>query len=256
MIALAAWRFASEAQAQDAEIQQACVSAYERAGEQRKIFKDPLRSKAEAEKCAKTCPEALAIECRGWIKEEDAKLARVEITISLPGAKVEVDGQVRAERMIELNPGEHDLLVSAAGRVPHAAKLQLAAGAREKLVIDLKPIPRAETIQNETASSDTVIGGVVTLSFGLAALSAAGVLATLGHVQASDLRSSCAPSCGPEGVATIEREWIAGGVCAGVGLGAAVTGLVLILLPEAPVPVRPAAFSAPGATGVAFETWF
>jgi hypothetical protein len=210
VVALAAAR---QARADETAVTQACIVAYERADEQRKIHRDPLRARELAAQCTRECPATLASECSVWEREEAGKIARLTIDARGEGIVVRVDGEVRPSGLMELRPGEHELSISTPDGARHVERLTLREG---------EVASRTVSLTDPGVPSTTVValalGGA-----GAASLIGAGVLSILGHVRASDLRESCAPACEDEDVASIERRWMIGGILAGVGgaLGAA-----------------------------------
>jgi hypothetical protein len=229
-------RFAA---AQPSEVSQACITAYERAGERRQIFRDWVGAKAESAKCATECPAELADTCKQWLAEDSSKIALLEVEardVTRDKITLRIDGDVRAESSLELNPGDHELRWSAEGFIPRTMKLTLAEGERERLVLTLTPAPallppQAPPKRPPQAAPAPPIAGWTVLSLGLASLTAGGALTIAGHVRAGALEESCAPFCSDEEVAVVEREWVAAGICAAAGLAASTAGLVLVLLP-------------------------
>ena len=216
--------------ASDAEVTQACILAYEKAGEQRKVYQDALRARDESAKCVASCPPTLASECQAWLDEDTAKIATLEIVTALPRAQlvIRVDGVVHTESEIELNAGVHELAVAAQGQPQWAESLTVSEGQRVRRTVS--------TVEAE-ASSGLTIAGFVIGGFGVASLGAAGVLTIVGHLQASDLRETCAPDCRNKDVDDIESEWLVAGILAGVGgaaLAAASVTLGFALGEEAP----------------------
>ncbi len=207
--------------AADAEVTQACILAYERAGEQRKVYKDIVRARDESAKCIASCPAALAKECEAWLAEDAGKIATLEIETALPREQVvvRVDGVARADPSIELNAGSHELSVAVEGQPQWAESLTLAEGQRvRRTVSTVAPEP-----SQELKIASIVLGGVAVASLG-----SAGVLTVLGHLHASDLRETCAPECRNKDVAAIENEWVAAGIFAGLGVAAAAATAVTL----------------------------
>jgi hypothetical protein len=194
-------------------VTQSCIVAYERADEQRKIHRDPVRARELAAQCARECPPALATECTVWEREEAAKIAKLRIDARGEGVVVRVDGDVRSSGVVELRPGEHELSISAPDLERHVERLTLREG---------ESVSRSITLAEPGVPATTIValalGGA-----GAASFVAAGVLSILGHVRASDLRETCAPTCSQEDVDAVAGRWTVGGVLAGVGgaLGAA-----------------------------------
>jgi hypothetical protein len=195
-------------------VTQACIVAYERADEQRKIHRDPVRARDLAAQCARECPASLASECAVWERDEAGMIAKITIDVRGEGVVVRIDGEVEPSGLVELAPGDHELAISAPDLERRVERLTLRPG--EELT---RTIALTETTWPSTADIVALaLGGA-----GAATLVAAGVLSILGHVRASDLRASCAPTCAREDVDAIEQRWTIGGVLAGVGgaLGAA-----------------------------------
>jgi hypothetical protein len=210
------------------EVTQTCIRSFEQAGEQRKIFQDYVRARAEALRCSETCPAQLAFECKTWLAQDAEKVAQLELESSLPFASlsVKLDGVVLTTPLSEVNPGAHRIEALADGHQPLLVELMLAEGqhAKQRLVF----VPVTPQASPEEASRGPSVPGIIIGSLGLSSLAAAGILAGLGHLEASRLREECAPNCLASDVSLIEREWIASGVLAGVGLAGMIAGGVLV----------------------------
>jgi hypothetical protein len=217
---------AREAPAQ--EVTQTCIRSFEQAGEQRKIFQDYVRARAEALRCSETCPAQLAFECRTWMAQDATKVAHLELSSTLPFASltVKLDGVVLTTPLSEVNPGIHRVEAVADGYEPLQIELMLAEGQRAKQ--QLAFVAATPKVVPEKEARELSVPGIIIGSIGLSSLAAAGILAGLGHLEASRLREECAPNCLASDVSLIEREWIASGVLAGVGLAGMIAGGVLV----------------------------
>jgi hypothetical protein len=214
LIVVAALAAPDLALADETAVTQACIVAYERADEQRKIHRDPVRARDLAAQCARECPAALASECAVWERDEAGKIAKLTIDARGEGIVFRIDGEVRHSGLVELAPGEHELSISAPDLERRVERLTLREG---------EALTRTVTLAEQPWPSPVEVVALALGGAGAATLVAAGVLSILGHVRASELRDSCAPTCTQQDVDAIEQRWTIGAVLAGVGgaLGAA-----------------------------------
>jgi hypothetical protein len=124
----------------------------------------------------------------------------------------------RVETMIDVPPRKKSHVVAV--RFPAAKAPTADAGAGSLGPIDTAPAydPRPPWA--------LVIAGV-----GLLGMGVGGVLSVVGHVDRSELASTCAPSCAQAQVDAIATKWVAGGITAGAGLAVGALGLWLYLRP-------------------------
>lgn len=238
------------------EVTQTCIRSFEQAGEQRKIFRDYVRARTEALRCSETCPAQLAFECKTWLAQDAEKVAHLELASSLPFASlsVKLDGVVLTTPLSEVNPGVHRVEALADGHKPLLVELMLSEGqhAKQQLVF----VPVTPQVSPEEERRGPSVPGIIVGSLGLSSLAAAGILAGLGHLEASRLRKECAPNCLESDVSLIEREWIAGGVLAGVGLAGMIAGGVLVGLSFDAEPASASLLLTPGRAELILGTSF
>lgn len=201
-----------------------CVSSYEEAQRARKA-EELVRSKANLRLCLSACPQALANDCKGWLDDVDHKVAHLRVDVDGKGGAqvtapvLEVDGATRSlAGPVELDPGKHRVVVKASGFVSHVETVELAPGSTVARNVTLE---RGESVTG--SESPNLLAPMLLGGGGLLALAAGGVLSIVGHLDVSDMRSSCAPDCAQHRVDSVQTLWIAGGVLAGVG-GAALIG--------------------------------
>jgi hypothetical protein len=87
----------------------------------------------------RVAPRDLVKEVATSLDELRGKLGSFEVTCSLPGAKVEVDGRqvgmTPLTRPLYVEPGSHQIAVRKIGYDPHVVTLALAPGERKRLVV-------------------------------------------------------------------------------------------------------------------------
>ncbi len=177
---------------------------------------------------------------------------RVESNVAFP--TVNLDGRgVVADGSVPVPPGRHQVRVSHAGYVPTLRSVDLTAGENTAMVwLDATPTLRAEyadRVRRQRTVAYVVgalgiglmAGGAVLLVTGLASRDAANAESERIAALQSTCRTGSSPECLPTAVleamfqnsndAFTAATWqsIAGGATLGVGLAAAVTGVVLRL---------------------------
>jgi hypothetical protein len=194
-----------------------CVTAYE--GAQQRIRDGQLvLARAELDLCMGSCPAALARDCAGWKDDVGSRIGRVAVEVRRDGAPVDparvmLDGaeaRPGAGGVIDVDPGAHTIVVELPGAAPAEQRITVPPGGVARARFDL-----------ESAAA----GGLppASIALGLAgggALALGAVLGVVGHLQVADLRDTCAPDCDVADVDSVRTVWIAGGVAAGVGIGA------------------------------------
>jgi hypothetical protein len=228
--ALATLVFEGQARAQDA----ACKDPFERAQELRQEGK-LTASRAELDRCVAACPAELGEQCRIWIGEIEPQIGRiVVIVVDQEGKPHETAALVLDGRdvprgdwagALRVDPGPHDVAVSAPGAVADRRALTVTPGATERITLTLRGVvtPIAPTTPGEGGGAGR--GGWIALGgVGLAALLAGSAAAIGGHVLAADYGARCRGrdlSCTDATAAAwrseVEGTWIAGGVLAGLG---------------------------------------
>jgi len=197
----------------------ACVTSYESAQQARKQGQ-LVRAKANLRLCSAACPAALGADCDRWLGEVEGSLAHLVIAArDSEGRKVAVrltiDGVERGvDEAIDLDPGKHQVTITARGYAPIEEMVELRAGAPVKkswvMALLLEP-------PSEPQSGGSVLGPILLGSGGLLTLVAAGALALIGHLDVSEMRDTCAPRCERSRVDQVGTYWTTGGVLAGVG---------------------------------------
>lgn len=202
----------------------ACVSSYEEAQQARNAG-ELVRSKANLRLCSKSCPQALARDCEGWLMDVEQRIGHLELRLEskdsapLRNARLSIDGVgVPFNDRIEIDPGPHEIRVDADDRMPAVSRVAIEPGATVRHTIRLVP----QSGSNRRGQRDPALGGPITLGIaGLVVMTVAGALTIAGHVDVSNMRRSCAPGCSDRRVDTVRSLWTASGILAGVG-GAAV----------------------------------
>jgi hypothetical protein len=203
-----------------------CVTSYEEA-QQAKKAGELVRSKANLRLCMGACPRALAGDCEAWLGEVSKSIATLTIHARaadgapLGAAELAIDGVSRPlDQPLELDPGPHRVHVEGRGLVARTETLTLEAGATVEHAVVIERGGGSATVEREAPS---LVGPLVLGGGGLLLLAGAGVLSLIGHLDVSDMRDTCAPSCDVDRVDAVRAMWTAGGVLAAVG-GAAVIG--------------------------------
>lgn len=200
-----------------------------------------MRSKANLRLCVAACPQALAADCTRWASDLQSVLGRVTIAIRardggvLRDQKLSIDGvERRIGEPLELDPGRHELRAEAAGYEPRTQLIEVTSGMAGTSTMELD---RAASKPREREAPN-LVGPLVLGGVGLLILTGAAVLISAGHLDVSDMRDSCAPSCPADRVDGVRDLWTAGGVLAAAG-GAAVIAsgiwLGVSLTPETPI---------------------
>jgi hypothetical protein len=270
-VLLAALGVTGGAQAQGSQdLKEACAASYEQAQTLRRAAKLTLAG-AQLAVCQETCPAALSRDCRRWTEEIDREMPRLSLSAldrngaPLSGVELSVDGELTempAEgAALRLDPGRHRLVLRF-GDERHAREVVLAARAQQQLSVEFDVVRAPEPVDTGTGGDPTrdrsgelvippaawALGAV-----GVVGLGAGLVLGIKGHVDRSELRSSCAPACEQEDVDAIQRDWTIGAVAAGVG--AVATGVAIWLVideNQTRVALRPIPGGAVGALGGSF----
>ncbi len=226
-VVLAATSLAPRARAAEGDT---CVAAYEGA-QQRLKRGELLRARAELDVCLGSCPEALAKDCAIWREDVAGRLARVTFDVRQGGVqtpvadvRVSVDGStvpVDTRGVVEVDPGPHAIEVSTQGASSETQSVDLPPGGATQLRFDF--------VGRQAESGSLPPAAIAIGAVGVAALLVGGGLGLAGHLQVSELRDTCAPDCARADVDAVRSEWIAGGVTAGVGVGALVVALAMVL---------------------------
>jgi hypothetical protein len=173
------------------------------------------------------------------------------VTLALPGGapadvRVTVDGTAIAASAlaspVTLDPGEHELLVSAAGRADAKQKVTLAEGQRMDVALAVgAPTPRAAPVPSDQPPSRRIAGdefprrtiGWVIGGVGVAGLVGAGVTGGILLANDATISDNCKNAvCNQDGLDAVESSdtlFIVNYVAWGVGIVGVGAGLVLVL---------------------------
>lgn len=215
-----------------------CRASYEEAQELRRRSA-LVEARAELSTCIATCPSALRSDCDAWLRETDKLIPKVTFRFvddlgDSVAASLQIDGVPTSEPEKTLNPGKHTFRAEAPGHDPIEMRELIGTGETRSLVFTLKrsvarvteapasPAPVTTSPTTRAPVAAYIVGGI-----GIAAIATSGILAAKGHVDKSDLTSTCAPNCNSSDVDSIRTTWW---VAAGVGAGGAVlTGIATYL---------------------------
>src|SRR5262249_37720490 len=159
-------------------------------------------ARAQLATCQRLCPAPLVKDCTRWLEGVDATAPSVrlgardadgkpisDVLITLDGVLVE-----HKDRAVPVEPGAHVFRFERPGYTPAEARVEIHGGERDRSVVVVlvseKRGPEAPTPRGGSTVPSFVVGAI-----GGVALLAAGFLAIDGHVERSNLRSTCAPTC-------------------------------------------------------------
>jgi hypothetical protein len=214
-------------------------------GQQARKNNDLLSARAALTKCAAAeCPGMVQSDCNAWLAQVvesipsvllDAKIGNdnvLDVSVTMDGAPLaaQLDG-----KPIEVNPGLHTFVFQRAGAEPIEKKVLVVDRNRGQLVSALWPAPAAPHPAGPTNEEaprlvrpipvlSYVLGGVA-----IAGLGTFGVLAIAGKSTQSNLESTCEPHCSSDQVNSLETQFIAADVAAGVGALAAAGAVITFL---------------------------
>lgn len=205
------------------------------------------------------------------LAEVERKLARVSVALATDapaGVRVRIDGNAVAVPTVdlELDPGEHEMLVEVPGRPLTRTLLDFAEGERPSIVVPQKaesgPDPKPP-IEDADGGSGLLIGGITLSAVGGVGLVVGGVLIGLASGKSDEIATLCGedtppPACdGDPALANAlvsEGETFATGAYVGFGIGGAAlaTGLILAIVgaTSSSQPTRGAFWIAPAPNGV------
>lgn len=156
----------------------------------------------------------------GLAKEEaPAALGSVSVSSTPLGARIRVDGVDRGltPQQLELEPGEHAVIVDKPGFVEREQKITVEAGVEQKLELELTAEPAAASSSSGSAGRGLEIGGAVVLGLGLAGIGT-GVAMIL--IDEDPIRQRCSGAdVDFRGVCRYRYDTLLGGIV-GVGVGA------------------------------------
>jgi len=203
--------------------------------------------------CAlKTCPGVVRKDCSKWLAElEEAQPSVVFAVQDATGADlsdvtVQVDGKGVATRLdgspIQVDPGEHDLRVEAAGHTALTQRLIVRVNEKNRLVrLAFKdgPQPAAPIGPPTPVAPATpppppaergfpvaaaIAGGVSLLGFG-----SFGYFGLTSKSDLDGLRSGCAPYCEPASLDDVKSRMLVADISLGVGVVALGVATVLLI---------------------------
>jgi hypothetical protein len=242
------------AQAQDRE---ACTEAYTKTQKLR-LANKPHEAAASAAVCAaKSCAEWARKECATWLEELRAATPSLSVSVRdergnvVRGARVLVDGTDVSQDSdggpMDLEPGEHVIVVEQPGRANVERKVVLAEGEKNRrieivLVTDVSPgpavgapvvpvIPPADEYRRPIPWPTYLLAGV-----GLAALGV-GVFTGIRGVSARDDLYGCRPTCPQDRVDSVSSKFVVTDVAVGVSL-LALAGAAIFYFSRPEVSVR------------------
>lgn len=77
-------------------------------------------------------------EIQGYITEADGAVGRIELTVSPANATVAIDGVATSERAVEVDPGRHEIVVSAPGHQQSRREVDLRRGSSATMDVRLE----------------------------------------------------------------------------------------------------------------------
>jgi tetratricopeptide (TPR) repeat protein len=207
---------------------------------------------------------AMQKELRQFLDQAGSFVARAHISLQPPGAELRVDGQpaLRAEDgAILLDPGEHELIASAAGYQTHTRALDVQQAAEFRFEIALAPelAAGAQPIREPPLAAASGSGGStvpwIVVSVSAAVAIGGGVLLGVASADKAKVESIGRDTPWSEVRDSYERAptlFALGWTLLGVGVAGAATGLTwkLWLEPNAERPASAQLRFAPGAVAL------
>jgi hypothetical protein len=215
-----------------AQSKQACADAY-MAGQVARKDGHLRDARTQFTLCADdACPAALQRDCKPWLEqiEHDIPTLAVAVTdaagAALPGATVSVDGTAaRASGASALDPGAHVVRVEAPGMAAREERIEIAAGERRSMTLQLSRVPSAPPAP--PARRSVPIAPIVVAASGLVALGVFAGVGAAGNAKKSNLdQLACKPNCSPSDVSAGRSLYLGADVALGIGLAAVVAGAV------------------------------
>lgn len=200
-----------------------------------------LESRVAFGRCARSeCPAVVQRDCQLWSSEVEQQLPSVLFRVSVAGeprsdARVVIDGQWRREapaQPVKLDPGLHELRVSAPAASPLQRKLELRAGTREQLDLNLPVLPEESS---PVSTWSWVLGGV-----GLAGTAGFVAFGLSSRSLEQDLEQRCAPLCSEEEIDRVRHRSVIANVSLGLGVTSLAAAGALYLLHGSAKDERPA----------------
>lgn len=260
-LAVAVWSgvgVATPAARSDAAIRERCAEAAESAQAERAAGRLLAARERFAECVRPACPGVIREDCSRWSADVTGEIPRLTLSLERApeGAVISIDGEPRAEGVLELDPGTYRIVVRAPGHREYAAELRLEAGQAPRFAPALERLPpparrRASEPPATPSSRDrdeaapfawaAVGGGTLLLGAGLWT----GVSA---NAEANALRRRCAPGCDSRSVEELRSRLLAADVLmVGGAAGILLGGWWLLWPSRRPVPRAEVAVAvAPG----------
>jgi len=223
-----------------ADDKQACIAASEKAQQLRADGKLSA-SREQLLSCARdVCPGVVRKDCARWLGEVDEALPSIVLAArdgeghDVFAVKVTVDGKPFADKLEgkaqSIDPGAHSLeFVRDTGETVKENVL-VREGEKNRIVAvtfaspkpttttDSKPVDTAPTPVAPPPEKQTRVAAWVLSGVGVAALGSFAYFGITARNDASDLRSSCAPTCDQGDVDSVRTRLLVADVSLGVSL--------------------------------------
>ncbi|HEX7665643.1 MAG TPA: hypothetical protein VF407_14050 [Polyangiaceae bacterium] len=185
---------------------------------------------------ADACPGVVTSSCRKWDAELAPRVPTVTFAASstagadIAVARFTIDGvaiaNAAAGRALPLDPGAHDLVVSADGFEPSRSTIVVREGEKSRpIVVRLAPLENAVTTgpapsEERSVPSRSNVPLVVSGAIALAGATGFAVFGLWGQSERSHLDATCAPSetCASSDVSAVRTKWIVADVSLAVGV--------------------------------------
>jgi hypothetical protein len=197
---------------------------------------------------AERCPALIRSDCSGWLVEVEAALPTVVIRASagehqareLYDVEVRVDGVLLTTRLdgreLPVNPGEHHLSFSAAGRATAEDTVVIRVGEKHRLLTVSLPsvhtaaAPPTAVVPAPAPAPRPRVGTAarVLLIAGGVGLASAAAFGTSAWLDERSLRRGCAPACPEADVDSVRTRLRIADVSLAVGAAALAGAAVLI----------------------------
>jgi hypothetical protein len=212
------------------DLKEACAASYEQ-GQTLRRAGNLSWAMAQLEICTRTCPEGLAKDCTRWSTELDLEIPSIVVKAvdrsgkPIDGVSLSIDGSDVAMpsngRALKLEAGAHRLLLVKDGeRLERAIELRPRQQNVEVEVVFQRSVPKARSDPRTARPFSPPVAVWILGGIGVAGLATGAILGVKGQLDRRELRSRCAPTCDQSEVDSIEREWMIGGIAAGVGAAA------------------------------------
>ena len=233
----------SRAHAQDAELKQQCVAAYQ-ATQELKLDKKLVEAAERAKFCAQEqCPAVVRDGCAKWSVELREATPTIVVTArgadgDLSDVRVYVDDALVAETLggeaIAIDPGRHAFRFEHGGDTPVEQDVLISVGVHNRTIevafgaVSAAPEPDTAAKGEERGLP---VAGLVLAGVGVASVVVFAALASIGSSDIDDLRATCGEtkSCAEEDVDDAKLKIIVGDVFLGVGVLAVGVGTALII---------------------------